>query len=254
MELAAAPAVGKRKQVARVLFKGGKKKFKADVPATRGLRTKGVKAEIKGVDAALAGLTFDSGATRVQCLNLTTQGNAEQNRNGRKISMKSVMVRGNVVIANDPTTPAKDYLRAILVYDRQPNGAFPSFGDVFQDTNVAGTQQSIAYSGVNLSNASRFKILRDASWGISFGFDPTGVPATVVSIAPPQVMGDISRPSTFKWFVKLGNLETHYNSTNGGTIADITTGSLLLFTIGLQTLANSAYQLDGEARVRYTDA
>lgn len=245
-----ASALGKRgRKTNRVLFP--KKKAKQGVPAVRGMRM--MKPEIKSVDTTLSGLSFDSTASRILALNLTSQGNAEQNRNGRKISLKSVLIRWAITVANDPTTAAKDYLRLLLVYDRQPNAALPATADILQDTDKAGTNSTSAFSGLNLSNADRFKVLRDSSWDIPFAFDSIGGGGGNVSTQTPQVLGDISRPSSGKWFVKLNGLETHYNSTNGGTIADVTTGSLLLVTLGLNSSTNYNFALDGQARVRFTD-
>lgn len=235
----------------RILFP--KKKARQVVPALRGM--KGPRVEIKSVDTVIdpANMPFDSSATRVTVLNLMTQGTALQNHVGRKVSLKNVSIRWNIIWSQNPTAYSSDFMRILLVYDRQPNAAVPALGDVLQDCNPAGTTQSIAYSGLNISNADRFKILRDTQYAVSGAYDAGAGGITSPSLLLPQVVGDISRPSSGKWFVNLKGLETHFNGTNGGTIADITTGSLLLFTTGLQTSANAQFALQGQARVRFVD-
>lgn len=204
------------------------------------------KPEVKLVDVTQTSSIFDTTATRVTCLNATSQGAAETNRIGRKIVLKSVMIRGYINQYQAGAAPINDFLRAILVYDRQPNGAAPVFSDIIQDVDQAGTTSSTSMSSLNISNSDRFKVLRDWFWKVDV---PGG--ATLVQAA--QVSTDCKEFS-LKAYVPLNGLETHYNGTNGGTIADITSGSLLLVTQGGASAANSQYRLTFVTRVRFTDA
>lgn len=202
--------------------------------------------EIKLVDVPLTSQNFDTNGNRVTVLNSTSQGTAETNRIGRKILMKSVMIRLFVDQFQAGTTPANDYLRCALVYDRQPNAAAAVFSDVFQDVDAAGAATTTSMSNVNISNADRFHVLRDWFWKVDV---PGG---TSAGNQPSQVATDF-KPFSVKSFVKLGLL-THYNAVNGGTVADITSGALLLLTAGFNSSANCQYRLRFVARTRFTDS
>jgi len=201
--------------------------------------------ETKLVDVPLTNLIFDTTATRVSVLNSTSQGAAETNRIGRKILMKSVAIRAIVDQYRVGTTPANDYLRMALVYDRQPNGAAPVFADVFQDVDAGGSATTTSMSNLNISNADRFRVLRDWFWKVD-------VPGGTTLVQNAQVSTDF-KPFSIKEFVKLG-LQTHYNAVNGGTVADITSGALLLLTQGFSSAANSQYRARFVARIRFTDS
>lgn len=221
-----------------------------DVPAV--LRARGLRPEIKLVDSGTLTSTFDSSATRVTALNLTLQGAAETNRIGRKICLKSLMIRGQVLFRQQGAAPAPDFLRCLLVYDRQPNGATPALGDVLQNTDINGTNTTDAMAMVNISNADRFKILRDWYWNMA-GVVQVAAAGPPITYTQAQIPAIDYKPTSFKAFVKLLGWETHYNGVNGGTIADVTTGALLLFTVGMNSLANSQYTLQFSTRVRFSD-
>lgn len=205
------------------------------------------KPEVKGVDVPLTSSKFNSTGI-FTLLNATVPGASEQNRIGRKVSMKSLMIRGWVRYDQAGTTPGDDLLRCIVFYDRQPNGAAPVIADVLQDTDQAGTATTSITSNINLSNADRFKILRDWFWSVPH----------IVSIAggatqDGQITDEGAKEFSFKTFIKLNGMEAHYNAGTAGTIADITTGALYLVTFGARASADAQYKLSFGARVRYLD-
>lgn len=131
-------------------------------------------------------------------INLVRQGNTFYQRSGNKIHMRSVSVMFTPYVA---TTNGVINMRWMIVYDKQPNGAFPALTDVLA-TNDAGTVTF--QSGVNMANRSRFLVIRDRI--------ETFNSALTTSVA-------------IKDFARL-NLDTEFKG-NGGTIGDISTGSLL---------------------------
>lgn len=173
-------------------------------------------------------------------LHIPTQGTDYTNRIGRKTMMKSVYIRGRVQLEDAGTLAAvvNSYAqqgRFILFLDLQPNGAVPVVTDLLNTADPA--------SQLNLNNRDRFKIIKDKC----FVFDPIAV-STVTTPA-----GFLNRTVyNFKVFKKC-SIETIF-STNGGTIADITTGALYMFWIGSQAGGtNTDTNAVVSTRVRYMD-
>lgn len=158
-----------------------------------------------------------------QLLNGCTQGSDATNRIGRKLVMKSCLIRGTFSMA--ATSTGGSPIRLVLVYDKQANGAQPATTDVFLADNFSSQN--------NLNNRDRFVILSD------FISDP-------IAAAGNYSVG-------FKMYKKL-NLETMFNGTNGGTIADITSGSLYLFMCQNGSIGTAAPSLNIRTRVRFVDA
>lgn len=164
-------------------------------------------------------------------------------RIGRKTFMKSLYIRGRVT--TEATTGASiaadinagpQHFRMIIFVDLQPNGATPGVTDLLVE--------ALPSSQLNLNNRDRFKVIKDKNWYV----DPIVTNATPKTFSAFNKTGDV-----FKTYKKLGQ-EVIFNATNGGTIADITSGALYMFWIGNQAAGT---QTDGNAivstRVRYTD-
>lgn len=113
----------------------------------------------EGANVALPLLTAATGsaslATGMVAINLVQQGAAYYNRIGTKAVVKSIAVQFGLGAPESYTKPG--LVRYMLVYDRQPNGAYPTIGDILQ--NPAGN--TFFNTGVNMANKSRFSILRD---------------------------------------------------------------------------------------------
>lgn len=137
-----------------------------------------------------------------------------------------------------------DLARVMIVWDRSPNGALPTIGDILQDAHLASTT---AYSFANFSNMNRFIILMDKKL-----FIPLINNAAVLAVyAPtPDTCGQSLR---IEETIKIC-LPATYNNTNGGTILDLNSGSLLYVTFSDVTLANSGWQVASGIRLKYYDA
>lgn len=160
-------------------------------------------------------------------------------RIGRKITLKSVFIRGlltfqNAIEWNANQVSAAQLARFMLVWDTQPNGAIPAITDVL-NTNEAASQ-------LNLNNRDRFRILSDREWAL--GPFQTGAGTSMVA-------GDkCSVP--FKKYKKL-NLEMIFNGNSTGTIADINSGALYMLWIGSLPTGTTDLVFRGTTRVRYSD-
>jgi len=167
--------------------------------------------------------TAFAGITELNCVQ---QGATSYNRIGTKILIKSIDFRCNFFLAG--TAPSYAGVRYMLVYDRQPNGAFPAMSDIISE-NISTAPTF--HSGVNMANRSRFVVLRDRMLTLSAGTDNISV---------------------CKEFIKT-KLETQFK-TNTGAIGDITTGAIYL--IAFATLSGSASyaQLsNAHCRIRFFD-
>lgn len=204
---------------------------------TRTLRSTGPEKKVWDV---VTGTTQCNTTGFIQCLFLPVLGNDYNNRIGRKTTATSIYMRGHVL-----TEAAKDAIngaalavpasmvRMILFLDDQPNGAVPALLDLLLE--------ALPSSQLNINNRERFRILKDKTWV----FDPYLAGLTWVS-ATNQI-------GTLKVYKKL-NLETTFNATNGGTIADINSGALNICWLsnlpsGTDTDCNARYSV----RVRFLD-
>lgn len=201
--------------------------------------------EVKSVDVLKTITSFDDAGAFV-LLNGIVEGSSYYQRIGRRIRMKSVLVEGNIIIDGTVSTVA-DYLRIILVYDRQPNGSTPVLSDLLLDQNQAGSTEARSISGLNYNNMSRFRILRD--W-------QCGTPDSTTASAAPEAVSVMQNQTVstqrISFYVDLRGLETSYQLTTG-VIGAISTGALYIFTCGANAAASSPYSFNFKSRVRYFD-
>lgn len=102
----------------------------------------------------------DSNPTGVY-LNSTAQGDAEQNRDGRQIKMKSLHIRGRVWSTTGQADGAPVLYRILVVMDKQANGAAPASGNLVMDNNTHPEHEFR-----KLENSHRFKVLKDLTLGV----------------------------------------------------------------------------------------
>lgn len=212
---------------------------------------RGARPEIKSVDIGQNGGTppqvkVISTTALFYGLNLVQEGSSFYNRVGRKIMMRSLHFVGNLVPTGNAAT-VNDFLRIMLIYDRQPNGAFPAASDVLLDTSNDGTVTTTSYSNLNMNNAERFQVLRNIKWGI-----PVNKGALDMSTYP--IIDFHQERTTVNEFIRLNNLETHFKSSSSpAVVGDISTGGLFLMVFGNTAAASAAYEIAFNARLRYHD-
>lgn len=162
--------------------------------------------------AAFAGITE---------LNCVPQGATVANRIGNKIVMKSVHLKftlTNTALAGLATA------RVMLLYDSQPNGAFPAYTDIMLEQPLGA---ATFHGNLNIANKSRFQMIRDSF----LNFDEAQANIRTVNL---YCKG--------RWQTEFGG--------NAGTIADFRTGALFLVALcATNVVAMSA----GSARIRYYD-
>lgn len=201
---------------------------------------KAPKSELKAFDIALKTNTFSTiaGPPTFDTLNAMINGAELFQRVGRKTYMKSIHIRGAI----QPNAVGNDAVgRIIVYYDSQPNAAAPVIANLIQDSNNAAA--TTWQSGINLFNRQRFKILRD--YQVLLG-SVTNAAGNAELIPDP-----IKNSLNVEFFIKLKGLESVYNGTNGGTIADITSGAIGLVCFGDANVGSWDFKYG--SRLRYYD-
>lgn len=202
------------------------------------------RPEIKSVDCSVAPTAITT-AAQFYLLNGMVPGTQFYNRIGQKINMKSITIRWNIGVGV-PGAAADDYVRIMVIYDKQTNGAFPALADVLQDISQNGTAQSDCLTGLNLQNRNRFVVLRDHTLS---NYNALGTVQQVVSGADTETMDVVSKVE----YIPLEGAETIFKSSGAtGAVTEVQSGSLIVMAVG-QTVANQAFNLSYRARLRYTD-
>lgn len=201
---------------------------RSDAGTFWGSRQRVRASELNTVDVDEATYVADTTGS-VTLLNGVAQGDDFTNRTGRKMTMKSLYIRG--LVKNVDSVSGPNLARMIIVYDNQTNGAAPVITDILKAASST--------SQINLNNRDRFRILCDQQYAIG-AIDNT---ATQAYAAGPIVFD-------FKLYKKL-NLETIFGGTTAA-VASINTGSLYMITIGDQAAgAGSLFKLT--TRIRFLD-
>lgn len=158
-------------------------------------------------------------------LNVILQGATFYNRIGAKVTIKSIQMKANFILAVAATNTVCRYM---IVYDKQTNGAFPALGDILETNDTLGLTFD---AGLNMTNRSRFSMLRDKTFPLDAG---SGIAAHCSE------------------YIK-GRWETEFSTTTG-TIGDIRSGAIyfIAFTNGLGG-HDAAYLYDATFRLRYYD-
>lgn len=186
-------------------------------------------SELKFLDTALASTAVPAVGVVNTNLVVIPQGDTESNRNGRKVQVKSIWVKGTITLPPDQaTSAASDRVRIMLVQDKQANGA------VFTTTNVLVSGSYLAFR--QLENQGRFNILYDQTFSLNA---MAGVGTATTEYA-----------RGFNIYKKC-NIPIEYDtSATTGAITTQRSNSLAILMI---SQANNVSLVDYNARVRYSD-
>lgn len=229
---------------------GGVSRFMDSSPATSGFRGSS-GSELKGVDTQLTGTIPASTNTNalITIVNGVQAGSGSWNRIGRRITMKSLRIKGalQTIYIPDAVTGAfaVPVIRMVVVYDRQvSSGTLPNFDVIFGRTDQAGTEGSTVFDSLKYDNMERFAILLDRQYSQE--------PGIISANGSTQSM-------THHWsvdeYIKLKGLETTFASTaNPITSADISTGGLyVIFRSNADAATNRSAADNMTARLRFMD-
>lgn len=182
----------------------------------------------------------------VQNIACIQQGAGVSQRIGNKIALKSLRIRLALGILE------QDYLstsecRFMIVYDRQPNGTYPTIANIllqnYQDnTTVNGYWQS----NININQIDRYVVLMDKMLTLP-PYNGTTTTTNMIGVTEQKCF-------MIDEFIKLKRLETCFStSTNPCTIANIQTGALYVITSGDIVPKSEPYCLEGTMRLRFYD-
>lgn len=158
--------------------------------------------------------------TEINCIQ---QGATVANRIGNKVVIKSLHLKFNIAAA----AGVQSVVRAMVIYDKQPNGAFPALTDILLDQPLGAAN---AMGGLNIANKSRFAVVRDQ-------FLP--VDAAQALVHP------------INWYMK-GRWEVEYGA-NAGNIGDFRTGSIYVLIFSCYAAGGAAAVTQINCRTRYFD-
>jgi len=193
-----------------------------------GLYTQRGREELKTIDSGTITQSPVAVAGNLVLLNGVATGTDYTNRIGRKIIMKSILMRFWLLPVGT-TESLGDYVRVMLVYDKQSNSAAPTVADILNTATYLEPN--------NLNNRDRFVILKDKS----VTFNPANWAAGAVTTGDPQT-------KQLK-FYKRCHTETIFSGT-GATVGSIQSGSLYLLMISSTAESVIAWN----SRVRFFDA
>jgi len=180
--------------------------------------------ELNFVDTVASGT--ESTTARIVLLNGMAQGTTASTRIGRRITMKSVELKGRISAGASGTVST---VRYALVLDKQANAAAPAFTDIYDN--------SLPESLRNISNKARFQVVWDSGLMSLIG---TSTGTT-----------DASRKNV-EFYKKIG-FQTQYNAGTAGTVGDIQTNALYFVSIGDVVSGATAPVSVIQVRVRYDD-
>lgn len=208
-------------------------------------RTSGYYGRYKyGLSATNPEMKFFDGAGTLGGADINTAGNiaedslhhvaagtGEQNRVGRKISLRKIHIRGTYVL-----TPATDQtkcsaiVRTIVYLDKQCNGSAATVTDILES--------AAWHSFNNLANKSRFRILLDRK---------TKVRSEAGAYDGTDDQYGINQ-NMYEWHINV-NLPIEFNSTTGAI------GEIRSNNVGLLMITNGSARVttDYKWRVRFFD-
>lgn len=164
-------------------------------------------------------------------LNGMAQGTSQSTRVGNKMTMTSIQCRYNVY--NGTTQTNSVPVRILIIYDTQTNALAPAVNDILSDTTAARR----VTSPMNLANRDRFKIIHEHTWVPGHYIDPV----------------DSIGFQDFNKIYKKIRLDTIFNNTSGGTVADIQTGSLYCLILADSAAGTGSPRWQATFRLRYID-
>ncbi len=195
--------------------------------------------ELKFFDTQKAATTVaQTGTVLDDSLNHIAQGVTENERVGRKCTVRSIHLHGtyqnsNVTSVND----TKNGVRIIVYLDKQANGATVAVSDILEDITATNGYNSFR----NLANSGRFRILFDKRFPIHY-------PAVAQTAA-----------GTFSTYLSMRNWSFHKTGLsiplefNGatGAIGEIRSNNIGI--VGISVDSDGLPLVNYTCRLRYSD-
>jgi len=191
------------------------------------------------------------GTASAEFIGCPKPGTSFYERIGNNIMYKSLMFKAKI---DGPTDLESDRtIRIAIVYDKQPSGVAATLEDIFQDVSITGATQFSGFSGNNITNISRFSIIRDyvriQSKTIKDGF---GIYYNTLATNQQQTKGSKNSDIYIEDYIKLPSLPQTFTKAGAtGGIADVQSGAIYVCIFGSQ--ANTPQTVGWTIRARYSD-
>lgn len=188
---------------------------------------------------ALTGGMYDPNGTGCTgCLSIPAQNDTEQGRDGKRIVIDSLILKGYVALApftgSAPIVSLKIFVAVVL--DTQTNGAQMTSELCFK--NLLGSALGSVDPMKNLLSGKRFRILKSQV----FDLTPSGISPTSATVAFNGVRRD------FDWYIPFkGGLPVEMNSGVTADVANCVDNSI--HVVAFSTLADSTIAYN--ARIRF---
>jgi len=193
-----------------------------------------VAQEMKSFDTALA-FTFDitGEIPATGQLALILEGDGNSNRDGQKVQIASIQIKGTLRYAPAAAATAADCCALYLIYDRQPNGlAATVFGGA--DPNSIFTSTNVVEALRMKYNSDRFTIIKHWIWD----FNAT---AGVTTAYNPSIQH-------LDYYTKC-DLEMTFGAT-AGAVTDLRSGNVFLVA-GTAGNSDDLITFSGNARLNF---
>lgn len=195
--------------------------------ATRGMQL--ARGELKSVDTTVAGAVINATGA-LNLVNGIARGDDINERTGREVTLKSIHCRFEPY--STATTGQDQWGRIIVVYDRQTNGAAMTIAQLLTAVTPIAMR--------NLENRKRFSVLYDKTFTLNSSI--------LGAVQVPEAGGH----KYFEFYRRL-NHPMVFNSGDAGTVADITSGSVYVITLGSENAGATAGACHLTCRIRYED-
>jgi len=167
-------------------------------------------------------------------------GTSEQNREGKRIVIKSIQITGQVStvaseLAGNPPGPTLVFVA--LVQDTQTNANQMNSQDCFK--NIAGSTNVAANPVRNLLYASRFKVLKAQVFDLS---------AQTLSHTAADSFSVASTAAPFNWYLPC-EIPVNFNSGTTAAVANVIDNSLHI--VGFATTTVFSPSIAYNARIRF---
>jgi len=195
----------------------------------RGFKRRAIRRVYKRVMRPETKTIYGTGTTpcdtiaTISLLNGIQQGDTGDTREGRKITLKSINLRG-VDYVTDGT--GKDQMHRIMIVQQfRPNGAFPLINDILQATTISSLR--------NRNKIHDFKVLYDKTITLNASGE--------------------SGSTRFIRIYKKMFLNEYFNSGTTGTISDIQTNALFLVSVGSNAAGATAGAMGYTVQLSFVD-
>lgn len=215
------------------------------------------RSEIKWVDGFNLGVSggqtqqFNNinASNQIIALNLVGSGTSTYQRVGDHTKGLYCKIKGQIYPDEEKSQVDTEYLRVAVVYDRAPTGAYPAYSDIYNDIDAGGSNSFTCFSSPNITNKSRFTILKEMDLTKPFKNSTNQTNQPVFS----SIQYDDQ--NLIDWYLPLDGCDTNYlDTTSPPQIGDVANGAIYIMAIGSEnTSATAAFNLAFKTRYVYSD-